>query len=272
MTIFFTGCIIIKNTKGNESVKREKLIEKWLEEERIAHIKGWDFSHIEGRYKSDGDLPWDYKEEILRYLKRDMRLLDIDTGGGEFLLSLGHPHDMTAATEAYPPNVRLCEDKLIPLGIDFRAAIKDGRLPFDDASFDMVIDRHGDLHPDEIYRVLKCGGMFITQQVGAENDRELVEMLFDDVPEMPFTDEYLDIAVKSFEKRGFSILNAQEAYRPISFYDVGALVWFAHIIEWEFPGFTVGKCLDRLLKLQDVLERDGEISGRIHRFLLAAVK
>ena len=36
-----------------------------------------------------------------------MRLLDMDTGGGEFLLSLGHPFERTAATEGYPPNVEL---------------------------------------------------------------------------------------------------------------------------------------------------------------------
>lgn len=40
------------------------------------------------------------------------KLLDIDTGGGEFLLSLGNPYDMTSATEAYPPNVRLCKKHL----------------------------------------------------------------------------------------------------------------------------------------------------------------
>ena len=28
-----------------------------LKEERIAHIHGWDFSHIDGRYEEEGDLP-----------------------------------------------------------------------------------------------------------------------------------------------------------------------------------------------------------------------
>ena len=65
-----------------------ELIKRWKEEEEIAHIYGWDFSHIEGRYMEEDDLPWDYREEILRYLKPDMRILDIDTGGGEFLISL----------------------------------------------------------------------------------------------------------------------------------------------------------------------------------------
>lgn len=155
---------------------------QWLEEERIAHIHGWDFSHLDGRYEEEGDLPWDYRDTVMRYLRPDSRLLDLDTGGGEFLLSLGHPHALTAATEAYPPNVALCRETLSPLGIDFREASAAGSLPFEDGSFDLVINRHGDFSPAEIARVLKAGGVFVTQQVGAENDRELVEQLLPHPP------------------------------------------------------------------------------------------
>ena len=248
-----------------------ELIKQWRAEEEIAHIHGWDFSHIEGRYMEEDDLPWDYREEILRYLKPEMRILDIDTGGGEFLLSLNHPHENTAATENYPPNVDLCRETLLPLGIDFRAADGKGVLPFEDASFDMVINRHGDFNPSEIYRVLKQGGMFITQQVGAENDRELVELLCGQT-DLPFPDQYLKITMDKFSQTGFEILDGRECFRPIRFYDVGALVWFARIIEWEFPGFSVDGCLDRLLQTQKILDVKGVILGQIHRFLLVASK
>ena len=73
-------------------------------------------------------------------------------------------------------------------------------------------------------------------------------------------------------KAGFTVLTADEAFRPIRFYDVGAFVWFARIIEWEFPGFSVENCFDRLLRLQSVLETDGRIEGTTHRFLIAARK
>ena len=71
---------------------------------------------------------------------------------------------------------------------------------------------------------------------------------------------------------GFEILEARECFRPIRFFDVGALVWFARIIEWEFPGFSVDTCRDRLLNAQRILEQNGCIEGKIHRFLLAAGK
>ena len=219
----------------------------------------------------EDDLPWDYREEILRYLKPEMRILDIDTGGGEFLLSLNHPYANTAATENYLPNVDLCRETLLPLGIDFRAADGKGVLPFEDASFDMVINRHGDFNPAEIHRVLKSGGLFITQQVGAENDRELVELLCGQT-DLPFPDQYLKITADRFSQTGFEILDGRECFRPIRFYDVGALVWFARIIEWEFPGFSVDGCLDHLLQAQNVLEDQGSICGEIHRFFMVCSK
>ena len=248
-----------------------ELIARWKAEESIAHIHGWDFSHIDGRYIEEDDLPWDYRESILRYLNPEMKILDIDTGGGEFLLSLNHPHENTAATENYPPNVELCRQTLQPLGIDFHPGDGKEKLPFENGSFDMVINRHGYYNAEDIYRVLKSGGIFITQQVGAENDRELVELLCGET-EMPFPEQYLDIASSQFLDAGFEILDAQECYRPIKFYDVGALVWFARIIEWEFQGFTVNACLDRLMNAQRILEQNGCVEGKIHRFLLVAQK
>lgn len=249
----------------------QKLIEDWRAEEAVAHIHGWDFSHIDGRYAEEGDLPWDYRTEILARLKPHMRLLDLDTGGGEFLMSLGHPPDKLAATEGYAPNAALCQETLAPLGVDFREASAKGPLPFADASFDMVINRHGDFCAEEIARVLRPGGLFLTQQVGAENDRELVELLLGEQP-LPFPEQYLRITEEKFRAAGFDILRGEECFRPIRFYDVGALVWFARIIEWEFPGFSVDHCLPQLMEAQRRMEEQGYVEGSIHRFLLIARK
>lgn len=246
------------------------LIASWKAEEQIAHVHGWDFSHVDGRVVEDA-LPWDYREQILHYLKPEMQILDIDTGGGEFLLSLHHPYRNTSATENYPPNIELCQKTLLPLGIDFRLADGKGILPFEDERFDLVLNRHGDLNPEEIYRVLKPGGLFITQQVGAENDRELVELLCGHT-DLPFPDQYLKIISDQFSQTGFEILDGRECFRPIRFYDVGALVWFARIIEWEFPGFSVERCQDQLLHAQAILDEKGCIKGRIHRILMIACK
>ncbi len=253
-------------------MNKKELISNWLKEENLAPIHGWDFSHISGKFESEQDLPWNYTEAVKNHLNPELSLLDTDTAAGEFLLSLKHPYNKTSATEFYPPNVKLCREILLPLGIDFRQADASRTLPFEDEKFDLIINRHGAYNPVEIHRTLKNGGFFITEQVGAENDREIVQLLLPDIKDSPFPHQYLNIAVQRFKECGLSIVDAQEAFRPIKFYDIGALVWFAHIIEWEFPGFTVNRCLDNLLKAQNLLERNGVIEGKIHRFFLIAKK
>ena len=69
---------------------------------------------------------------------------------------------------------------------------------------------YGDFNVQEIARVLKPGGLFITQQVGAQNDRELVALLLGDVP-LPFPDQTLAITKERFMEEGFSILEEGEA-------------------------------------------------------------
>lgn len=251
-------------------MEKNKLRKKWEDEEKIAHIHGWDFSHIHGRYDEE-DLPWNYRNIINEYLTSDMMLLDYDTGGGEFLLSLNHPYKKTAATEGYPPNVKLCKEILLPLGIDFKECDDEKNIPFSDNYFDIFINRHGSFDAKEAYRLIRPGGMFITQQVGAKNDRDLVEMVLPGTRE-PFSEMMLSIQIQKLKDAGFEIIKASEYYGPIRFYDIGAFVWFAHIIEWEFPGFSVDKCFDRLLHMQDIIDKNGSLEGTIHRYLIVAKK
>lgn len=243
----------------------------WKQEEAAGHVHGWDFSHIHGRYEEEEDLPWNYRKIVNAYLKSDLMIMDYDTGGGEFLLSLNHPYDKTSATEGYPPNVKLCGEKLLPLGIHFKECSNPSQIPFEDEAFDLILNRHGDFDPKELFRLLHQNGVFITEQVGGDNDRDLVEMVLPN-EDRPFPHLNLTEQRKCFEDAGFEIVQAQEAYRPIKFFDVGAFVWFAHVIEWEFPGFSVDKCFERLLKMQAMVEKNGWIEGTIHRYLIVAKK
>ena len=172
-------------------MNRNELKELWKQEEQIAHIHGWDFSHLHGRYEEEQDIPWDYDSIVRQYLKKDMKLLDYDTGGGEFLLTLGHPYENTAATEGFPPNVALCRETLTPLGIDLRECSDPARLPFEDSSFDIVINRHGDFCPEELSRVVReqrplpC----VRKEAGAEWARTEEKILLREMPDRMVPDE-----------------------------------------------------------------------------------
>jgi len=255
-----------------DTLDKDKLYELWKKEEEIAYIKGWDFSHIADRYVEEDTLPWDFKLVIKNYLTDQMSLLDMETGGGEFLFDLNHPYLKTSAIEGYKPNVEFCKNKLLPMGIDFKEADGTNILPFDDNKFDIVTNRHGDYNIKELKRVLKPDGIFLTQQVGAENDWELIKFLQPEIKDVAYPKQYLKYRKKELEENGFEIIECDETFQPIKFYDVGALVWYARIIEWEFIDFEVDKYLDNLYKAQEILDKYGVIKGSIHRFYIVARK
>ena len=248
---------------------RDRLKTLWKAEEARA-FAGWDFSLIDGRWES-APLPWDYRALVLSVLKTDDWLLDMGTGGGEFLLTLGHPYVRTAVTEAYPPNVSLCQKKLKSLGITVASVTEDNCLPFEDGSFDMVINRHESFDPSEVYRILKPGGRFITQQVGGRNDADLSRRLIEGF-QPQFPDHTLENNVEALRACGFEILQAVQHTSPLRFLDVGAVVYFAKIIEWEFPGFSVDTCFDKLCGLQTELEETGYVEATEERFLIDTAK
>ena len=249
-----------------------ELKEKWLAEEEHAQMKGWEFSHIEGKFHSEEyNMPWDYKTVIQKYLKPTDKILDMDTGGGEFLLSLRHPYHLTSATEGYAPNVALCREIFAPLGIDFREMEDESKMPFENDTFDIVLNRHGSYDPKEIYRVLKPGGLFITQQVGEDNDWDLVQLVLPE-KEKSFPGHNLEKQSKLFTDAGFTSLEQDETYKPIRFFDTSALVWFAKVIPWEFTDFSVESSFENLLEVEKQIHEKGFVEGKVHRFYFVMKK
>ncbi len=131
----------------------DELKELWKKEEDAA-FKGWDFSYLKNRW-DDEELPWNYKDILKKYLNSDYKLLDMGTGGGEFLLKINHPYSNTSVTEMWKPNFELCKQKLEPLGIEVKQAFNDSKLPFEDNTFDMIINRHESFNIKEVRRILK---------------------------------------------------------------------------------------------------------------------
>ncbi|MCL2408772.1 MAG: class I SAM-dependent methyltransferase [Oscillospiraceae bacterium] len=245
----------------------EKLRREWLAEEAAA-FQGWDFSRLDGRMIEE-PLPWDYNEVVKQHLRPEHKLLDMHTGGGEILLSLNHPPKNICVTESYPPNVELCNRELAPLGITVRQIFNDDldKIPFGDNEFDVVLNRHGTFDSSEVGRVLKPDGVFITQQVGQENSRELTKLLVGDGIR-PYLQHDRKSNQKLVESAGFTIMQSGEHFQMVRFLDVSAVVYYAKIIEWEFPAFSVDSCFDALLNLQNILEKQGYIEACWHRFYL----
>lgn len=236
-------------------------------EERLS-FEGWDFSHLENRMEEE-KLPWDYKSIVEKYLKKEYKILDMGTGGGEFLLTLKHPYEKTSVTEKWEPNVKLCKEKLEPLGIEVKNVVKDEELPFEDSSFDMILNRHESYDVKELKRILKPNGIFVTQQVGGENNNILSNKLIKDF-KPKFTDNKLDNAFNSLKNNKFEILYKNEYFPYMRFLDVGAVVYYCKVIEWEFPNFSVEDSFNELCEIYEEIQKNKYYETLGHRFIIVA--
>jgi SAM-dependent methyltransferase len=252
-----------RNTTEKE-MKNESLSDL-LEQEQKATFFGWDFAHIANRMQED-PLPWNYKKIVEDSLGDELTVLDIDTGGGEFLSFVDGLPKRTFATEAYEPNIPIAKERLRRSGIVVSGVKKEQPLPFEDAFFDLIICRHGSFSVDEIHRILRPKGLFITQQVGSLNAADLNASL-GDVTSLN-QDWCMARVISDFETNGFDTILFKESVGKYRFYDVGAIVYYLKCVPWQVTGFSVEKYLSRLEILNRVIEKNGYIDFISHRFIL----
>lgn len=254
------------------NIPSEELFD-FLIQEAEAHFSGWDFSYISDR-EAEAPLRWSYISQAMFHVRKASAMLDMDTGGGE-ILSRFHPFpSIVYATEAYPPNIPVARERLEPLGVTVLAIDEEEpkRLPFDDETFDLVLNRHGYYWPAELHRIMQPGGIFITQQVGNCNDIGIRLLLGAPHAEVIEDGDDLARAVESMEKEGFRITKGLEDFYQQRFYDVGAIVYQLKAVPWQIPDFSVERYFDRLKTIHIQIQRDGYVDVQEHRFFLIAEK
>lgn len=236
-------------------------------------FSGWDFSHIRDRMVTE-PLTWSYSSEILPFVRSVETCLDMGTGGGEFLASLQPLPKKTFATEAFKPNVPIAKEKLEALNVKVIELQEGSTLPFENNFFDLIINRHESYIPTEIFRVLKPGGFFITQQVGARNDIELNYIFEEDFTEEKFEYNYwtLQYAKKELEEAEFKIIKSKEFFPKTRIFDIGAVIYYLKAIPWQITNFTVENHLQKLKELHKKIEKEGYLELTSHYFLLKTQK
>jgi len=231
-------------------------------------FEGWDFGVFYGRYV-EGATSWDLRELVRERMRTAASMLDLGTGGGEFLSSLAPLPPFTAATEGWAPNVEVARRRLRPLGVEVADTTADPvRLPFADATFDLVHSRHEEYTPAELRRVLRPGGTFVTQQVGGSDLEELNAALGG--PPHEFRHFDLAYATAELERGGFEILDGREERIPSRFHDIGAVALMLRITPWHIPGFTVEAYEERLRELHARLSAGEPLAVHTHRFVITA--
>jgi len=246
------------------------LFSTWLTAEQQP-FSGWDFSYLDDKVINELP-PWSYETMVRQYMSQAKSALDLGTAGGEKLLEFKDifpPH--LAATEGYIPNLELARRRLVPYGVQVRhseAALAE-ILPFGDAEFDLVIDRHTGYNSREVERVLEPGGVFITQQVDGKSLLDLFEA-FDCKPHWPYFN--LAFALDRVAETHLIVEMAQEWSGKKIFKDVAALVYYLKAIPWIVDDFTVETHLPYLVRQQERLEREGRLVFQERLLILRARK
>lgn len=247
-------------------MNRTELEESWKREEQEP-FTGWDFSHLQGRLREDNP-PWSYPARATELMRRSSAVVDLGTGGGERLLELREAWPAkVAATEEFPPNVRLATERLAPLGVLVvnASASPPASWPFADGEFDLVLNRHSAINASEIARIMAPGGRFLTQQVHGLWAHDLLAV-FGAKPQWPWATPAT--YVPQLEAAGLQAVAIKEWEGRLVYTDVGAIVYHLKAVPWMVPGFSVKEHLRGLHELQDRLESGQPLSFFAALYLL----
>lgn len=235
----------------------------------------WGAGFLTGRYLP-GETSWTWAGVVDPRLSGVAALLDLGTGEGGILAGLPGLPALTVATEEWLATVPAATRTLQPSGIhlvvcgtaqDNTAPDRPRRtgLPFADSSYDVVLSRHTAFDPDEVRRVLRPGGRFVTQQVGSDETASVRALLG-----LETETEGWDLAeaIRQTEAGGLTVIGSGEE-RPVSRYaDVAALIGYARTIPWSVPE------LDReAMRITfESLHARAPLEALSHRFWVAATK
>ncbi|WP_069812667.1 class I SAM-dependent methyltransferase [Streptomyces sp. TP-A0874] len=252
--------------------------EQLVAEGQAVPTAGWDFSWFAGR-ASEQRPSWGYARLLAERMARATAGLDIQTGGGEVLASVPVAPPVLAATESWAPNIAIARRTLAKFGATVVEAEDASDLPFAEQSFDLVVSRHPVVTRwDEVRRVLRTGGVYLAQHVGAGSVRELTEFMMGPQPtgaRLPsaattYSGSSTFAAIAAAEEAGLDVVDVRQEALRMEFHDIAAVVHFLRKVIWIVPGFTVDAYRGRLAELHSFIERHGPFVAHSQRFLIEA--
>ena len=237
-----------------------------------ASVDGWDFAWLDGR-ATEQRPSWGYQRLLGTRLAAAATALDIQTGGGEVLAGAGQenfPRTMVA-TEGWPPNVAIAQARLQPHGVSVVRARDDRPLPFSDEAFDLVTSRHpATILWPEIARVLTPGGTYFAQHVGGGANVEISEHFLG--PSNRDDRRHHEVEVDQAREAQLEVVQCRNERLQLTFFDVGAIVYFLRKVIWTVPDFTVDSHRARLRDLHENIECDGAFHSTTSRTLFEVRK
>jgi hypothetical protein len=169
------------------------------------------------------------------------------------------------AVEGWAPNVPVARDRLTPFGVQVVT-----ELPGGEEEFDVVLSRHGRLPAEDIARLLRHGGTLLSQQVGSDDLADLNAELGAPAPSARrWTAED---AVAALRSAGLTVTDVREERPPLTFHDIGALVYQLRAVPWQVRDFTPQRYDRPLRRIDAIIRTHGQYTVTAHRFLVRATR
>ncbi|TLZ44246.1 MAG: class I SAM-dependent methyltransferase [Methanobacteriota archaeon] len=236
--------------------------------ERARHFSGWQLALYAPR-DLDPPEPWKYELRATELLETAVSVIDMGTGGGEVFGDLCMTFQGRAvATEPWKVNAPVAAARLKPQGI---AVVRCGSLllPFRNGSFDLVLNRHEELEPAEVARVLSPGGTLLTQQVGRAWSQELRDFF----PRMQDSGDLFTRYQAGLRDSGLRIVQAMTHDWRAAYRRFEDLVYVLCVAPWTIPDFDpLDRDLGALRKAEESLSTENGILLTESRFLIEARK
>ena len=246
--------------------------------DRARSFTGWDFPGMPVPRPLEPGPSWDYAGLVRERARGAQSALDLGTGGGEFVESVrGDLPALTVATEEWHVNAPIAHRRLTSLGADL-VWCRSLHLPFEEETFDLVFDRHEELDPHEVARVLRPRGQVVTQQVGPNNWIELQRYFGGATSGHRGTSRIADFGdirgdyARGFLEAGLVLTRNEQHDYKIAYQELGLLVFMLLITPWTIPDFDVERDLDVLLALEEACTTEDGLVMTFSRFLLVAEK
>jgi SAM-dependent methyltransferase len=213
-------------------------------------------------------MSWNYGSLVRKAARFARVILDMGTGGGEFLDEVSSSlKGQVVTTEEWKVNVPVAKKRLRRFGFEV-VECRSVQLPFKDASFDLVLNRQEDLEPSEVARIVSPGGRVITQQVGRNNWKELRRFF----PRMTDPGDHRGQYARGFQDAGLKIITDLSHDYKVAYRALGDFVFMLAVTPWTVPDFSLEKDIDSLISLDKECHTANGLELTLSRFLIIADK
>ena len=224
-------------------------------------MRGWEYDYG-GRIRLEPP-PWDFPGRMLERCRAAASLLDMGTGGGEWLSRLPYRPPLTVATEGWAPNLEIARGAWSPWASAW-SRWRARRTTIARAGRAMAAGRcRSPMAPSTWSATAtspichrRSGGCWrpaavFTQQVAGDFNREFYALLGEPAPTPEAPHWNLGFARAQLEAAELPPVAGGEGWEVLHFADVGALAWYLLNLPWVFPGFSFRRHRERLRGLHE---------------------